>query len=344
MPYRRTRWIVRCLVWLVGGASALGAALPATASAQLDLGSVGFGTIAVDNATHDVFVSTPQANQIDEFTFSGKLVRRISRIYGAWGMAVQGHYLYAVESTAGAIVRLDLRQCPPVPHAVTTGLNGPVWLVKTGGRLWTTVGSQWTNVVSVDPETGAQTTLPGTYYDPDLAVSRGAPNTLFIAEDGLDPGAVYRVDVSTTPATQVAVNSRTDQANIEGLAVSPDGTRVIPASGYPYLFEELSSSTLQPDGLRYPGQPYPSAVAVSASGLLAVGLDHGYSTPDLMVYPLGVPQAIWSASTNSKDGTANVVPHGIALNGNGKWLFAVTEPDDTTAGDVVFNAFSLGSS
>jgi hypothetical protein len=221
-------------------------------------------------------------------------------------------------------------------------LNQPTWLVMTGGKLWTTVaGSQWASIASVDPTSGTVTPLAGSYYDPDLAVSPGDPSTLFVAEDGLSPGAIYRFDVSNPVPTQTAYNAHTDQENIEGLAVSPDGTRVIPASGWPYRFEELNASTLAPDGLVYPAKPYPSAAAVSASGLLAIGLDSGYSAPDVEVYQLGVPAPKFTASTNNPDGTANVLPHGLGLSATGNALFVAIK---TSCGDTVLDTFFPGSS
>jgi hypothetical protein len=139
-----------------------------------------------------------------------------------------------------------------------------------------------------------------------------------------------------------ASNTFTDQQNIEDLAVSPDGQRVIPASGYPYFFEELSASSLQPDGITYPGAPYPSAVAVSPgrSGLLATGLDNGYSSPDIAVYPLGAPSPIFTATTLNSSGTANVRPHGLALSSDGSTLFVVSA-NDVYGTDTVLDAFAI---
>lgn len=332
---------------LVMALALLGVGFPASGSASTDLGLVGFGSIAVDNMRHHVYVSAPQANRIDEFNFKGQLIRRINRIYGAFGMTINGHYLYVSENTAGRILRIDLKQSTAVAKRVSAGLNGPGWLVMTGHRLWTTVGNyQTARVVSVDPQSGARQALPGTYYLPDLAVSAGDPNTLFVAEDGLSPGALFRYDVSRTPAKRVASNTSTDQENIEDLVVSQQGKRVIPASGAPYLFEELRASTLRPDGLRYPGQAYPSAVSVSASGLLATGLENGYGRPDISVYKLGAPQAIWSVSTDGPDDIENVLPHGLALSANGRRLFAVTAScrvQTTGEEHTFFSAFSLTS-
>ena len=117
---------------------------------------------------------------------------------------------------------------------------------------------------------------------------------------------------------------------------------MIPASGWPYAFEELSASTLQPDGIVYPDNPYPSAVAVTPGrgGLLATGLDNGYSLPDIAVYPLGTTSPIFTATTFTPNGTANVLPHGLALSLDGSMLFAATG-SDPVATNTIFNAFPL---
>ena len=339
-------------------AAAAVAVSPAAASADFDLGAVpigstAYGTMAVDDSAGLVFVSMTTSNVIDEFNFAGDLVGSIPNVYGAWGMTLDGSNLYTVENTTGRIVRIDLSSSSTAPITVTSGLDRPTWLAITGGRLWVATGgtSDWGSVIGVDPSTCAQTVLPppefNAIYAPDVAASPGDPDSLFVAEDGQSPGAIYRYDVSTTPATLTAQNPTTDQENIEELAVSPNGSAVIPAAGSPYFFEELSAATLQPDGVGYgpddAGDTYPSAVAVSASGLLATGLNDGYNTvPDISLYQIGTPPALWSVNTDNADGTANVFPHGLALSADGSHLFAVTRNDVTD--HAFFNAFSTGIS
>jgi len=314
------------------------ASVPATVLQSTSLGAAGFGSLVVDDGGHHVFVSQPAGNDIEEYDFQGNLVATIPNIYGAYGMTINGGVLYVAESTTGSIVQIPLADSPLAASTVATGLVDPTWLVYTGGKLWAAEQSNygWGSVASVDPATGAVSTISSSIYDPDLAASPGAPNALFIAEDSLSPGAVYRYDVSGSTPTQTAANTFTDQENIEGLAVSPDGTRVIPASGYPYEFEELGASTLQPDGLIYPGNAYPAAVAVSGSGMLAMGL-FGYDSTDINVYPLGKPAASFTAAVAvASNGWADILRHGLALSADGTRLFAVSgqSPD-------VFSAIQL---
>jgi hypothetical protein len=229
--------------------------------------------------------------------------------------------LYVAESTAGTVARIHLKTLVRAKN-LGSGLIQPYWLAITGGKLWVTVDvlNGYGQLESVNLTTGAGTAFTTNYYSPDIVSSPGAPNTLFVAEDGLSPGSIYRLDVASgTPVEVAGVN--TNQENIEQIVVSTDGKRLIPASGWPYEFQELSATTLQPDGVIYPGQAYPAAVAVSSKGggRLATGLTFG--TPDLEVDPLGTPAPIFSTTTNA--GSPNVLPHGLALNTAGTEVFAV---------------------
>jgi hypothetical protein len=342
---RRLRFVV--LVSAFATVSALFALLPAVARAATnDLGPIGFGAVAVDDVRGHVFVSGPTANVVEVLDFSGNLVATIPNLPGAWGMLVSGRYLYVAETSGGAIVRIDLTSPTFTATPFATGLLRPLWVVMAGGKLWTTVSvsldSSYSTLASIDPKSGRVKDFSQTYFSPLLATTPGAPNTLFLAQSYLSPGSVFRIDVSAAKPRVVISNTFTNQSSIVDLVVSPDGTRVIPASGSPYYFEELSASTLQPDGTIYPGAPYPSAVAVSPgrSGLLATGLDGGYSSPDIAVYPLGATSPVFTATTYNSSGTANVRPQGLALSADGSTLFAVTS-SDVYSTNTIFNTFSL---
>src|SRR5260370_39364139 len=79
------------------------AALPAVASAATNLGAIGFGTVAVDDAHQHVFVSGLTGNVIDELDYSGNLIGAITNVPGPSGLLVGGQYLYFTESTAGTV-------------------------------------------------------------------------------------------------------------------------------------------------------------------------------------------------------------------------------------------------
>ena len=333
-------------VVLAASAVSAASAAAATAPAVTNLGAIGFASVEVDNQRHHVLISGTTSNVIEVLSYSGAVVDTIPDVYGAWGMVVSGSTLYVAESTAGAIVKIDLKRPERKPVTIASGLFQPTWLVSTGGMLWTTVstsfGDGYGELASIDPANGALKTFVATppYYQPDLATSPGDPSTLFLSEDGLSPGAIYRLHIVHGTPSLVVSNTFTDQQNIEDLAVNATGSRVIPAAGAPEDFEELSATTLQPDGVIYPGENYPSAVATSPGkgGLVATGIDLGYSATDVLVDPLGTPAPIFTADTSSVDGLANVAPHGLALTSNGGYVFAVSA---SNGGDTVFNSFPL---
>lgn len=289
-----------------------------------------FGFITVDNARGHVFVSLPSANAIDEFSFEGKLIAVIPDIYGAAGMVVDGDTLYVAENTTGEIVSLDLNSPAASPRELTSGLIGPSFLTMAGGQLWTALSGwdgQWMDsIVGVNPTSGSTSTLPLKVDYPEVFAGGGDPADFYVV-DSQDPSTVYRYDASVSPAVQKADVDEQTLEFIDDLAISPDGSRAIPAAGYPYDFTELSGTTAQPDGVTYPGSAYPSAVAVSASGRLATGLISD-NTPDVSVYELGIPQAIFNGETtmSSASGEPGVLDDGVALTSDGSKLYAVV-PD-----------------
>lgn len=309
-----------------------------TASSGINLGAIGGGSIAVDATNSHIFVSAPKTNQVLVLRYDGSLVKTIGSQSGASGMVIAGGYLYVADTAAGSVSQISLSSLSSTA-VVAKGLSAPTTLAWTGNLLWvgTWPSGGWGNLASVNVSTKAVHVFPTSYYDPDLATSPGAASALFVSEDGLSPGSVYRLNVSTgTPSVSVA-NTFTDQENIEGLSVSADGTRVVPAagvwqdsSGYAhYSFEELSASTLKADGVVYPGNPYPSAAAMSGSGsnLFAGALDNGYSSPDVSAFHLGSTGATFNASTSNSNGTANILPHGLAFTPDGSHLFALGASD-----------------
>jgi hypothetical protein len=217
--------------------SVVALAPPAACAASTDLGPIGLGTILVDNAREHVLVSGPTANVVDVLSFSGNLIATIPNIYGAYGMAIKGRSLYVAERTDGSVVKINLATLKTSKKPLVTGLQQPTWLAITGGALWitTSVGSSGRgDLASVNLSSHVLTKFETSYYEPDLATSPADANTLFVASDGLSPGSIYRLDVSSgTPVIAVS-GTGLNQENIRGLAVSPDGTRVIPASSFPY--------------------------------------------------------------------------------------------------------------
>ncbi len=324
---------------------AAGSLASATASAaETDLGAIGFGAIVVDNARGHVLVSGPRANVVDVLDFAGNLLATIPSIDGAYGMVIKGHTLFVAESTAGAVVEVNLKTLAVTKSPLVTGLRNPRWLAIAGGALWITTGSEhgWGGLAAVSfASRELRQFEEDAYYEPDLATTPANHDELFVASDGVSPGSIYRLNVSSGAPVVAASGIGLNQENIEGLAVSPSGKRVIPASGWPYNFEELSAKTLKPDGIVYPGEAYPAAVAVSRrpANLLATGLGAAFG-PDIRVEPIGSVTPIFEATTPSSGETHSIAPHGLALSADGKALFAAYF-SDVYEDETLLSAFEV---
>jgi hypothetical protein len=291
-----------------------------------------------------VLVSGPSANVVDVLSYSGEPIATIVGVYGARGMVIKGHTLFVAESMAGAIVEINLKTLTLDKVPLATGLHNPRWLAIAGGELWVTTGSGygWGGLASVNLMSHAVRQFEeDAYYEPDLATTPADHDELLLASDGVSPGSIYRLNVSSGAPVAASSARGLTQENIEELAVSPNGKRVIPASGWPYDFEELDASTLKPDGVIYPGEAYPSAVAVSGrrANLVATGLASAFG-PDIRVDPIGSATPIFEATTYDLQETHSVEPHGLALSTSGKELFAVYF-NDVYGDETLLSAFEV---
>lgn len=291
-----------------------------------------FGDLVVDDANQEVFDSAPSSNEVLVFDFNGSLVATLQNLPGADGMVIEGSTLYVAESTAGAIEAFDLATLVD-EGPVATGLSFPQQLVFAGGELWAAVGSNIESQIASVSLGGTVTTFPTEYYyGPALATSPTTPDVLYIG-DG-EGGQVDELDVSTGSPVLIASGSPTEDPITE-LAVSPDGTRVIPANDDGEEngeIVELDTATLATDGIDYPitGAPDSEAVAVSPGdgGLVALGLeDVGVDQSNIEVFNIGDPSLAYGLSTGSTDGQSNdmqdVMPNGLALSADASKAFAV---------------------
>jgi hypothetical protein len=324
-------------------------AAPASAdSSSTDLGPTGFGAVVVDNAGKQVLVSGPTANVVDVLDFSGNLVATIPNVYGAYGMAIDGRTLFVAESSTGAVAQINLKTLTEHKKPLLSGLDRPHWLAITHGELWVTtrLGPSCCRATleSLNLRSRVATRFPETsYFDPYLTTSPKVPNTLFLAEEGLSPGSVYKLDVSSGKPVIEASNTSVRQSNIEGLVASPDGKSVIPVAGYPHALEELHASTLTPDGVVYRGEAYATAVAVSGSpaNRLATAIGPNGAGPDLSVDPLGIPAPIFSDTTTGTSGSPGVLEHGLAMSADGHTLFAVHYGETFFSGNTMLGTFTV---
>src|SRR3989442_3223391 len=244
------------------------------------LGITSFGRILVDAANSHVFVSSYGNSQIVVLDYSGTIVKTITGEAGAYGMALSGGTLYVALSTGGAIDRIDTTTLLETSPLVS-GIVHPTDLVLAGSRLWATSGNCGTwgavSLVSVDPAAATPTVVP---YPSAFTVNNGLsycaafasnpasnPNLLLAWDLGLSPADITSFDVSSGSPVQVTTAHETALGNLTDVAVNPDGTHFVTASGSPYEFDEWTVSSLGQDGVVYPANAYPTAVAtVGANG------------------------------------------------------------------------------
>ncbi|MDQ6617127.1 MAG: Ig-like domain-containing protein [Actinomycetota bacterium] len=334
--YRSGSWVLPLLIALLGPLQFTARAAADVRSPQnssrpvvVPLGAIGFGSIVVDSVRGHVFVSGPVANVVEVFDEAGHLVKVIPSQYGARGMVIVGPTMYVAQTTAGTIERINVTTLAD-EGPLATGLKFPMQLVFAGGTLWTAVTDpNGSHLLASVSSNGVVTTFS---YPPFgtllLASSPSVPNTLFEVEDD---SIVNRLDVTTGTPVVVVSNHDIHQGDvssrIQAVAVSPDGSRVELTIEYPYDVQELDGSTLHPDGIIYPGQAYPSALAVSPGrgGLLATGFQYGVSADDVRVNRFGTTTPIFEASTQPF--AADVMPNGLAMTDDGDRLYVITASD-----------------
>lgn len=307
-----------------------------------------FGHMVVDPKTKHVFVSSPEASAIVVLDYSANIVGMIANEAGADGMVLSGSSLYVALTTAGAIDEISTIRLSRT-RTLTTGLVQPADLVLAGGRLWTTTGActYWsTELVGVDLLTGETKTYPAPAnsnlsYCAAFAGSLALPNILLAWDHGLSPATITEIDVSTGAPVAVASRREETLGNLQGIAITSDGSLFITASGAPYEFDEWRTSDLTQDGVIYPGMPYPVAVAVSGNGTLAGGLwsPTGWT---LREYSVGQPDHyLYSGAFGSQ--TNLIFARGLAFTPDSSRLLVVTGDQDIGQKTVIFNSLATRS-
>jgi hypothetical protein len=313
-------------VWaaVVGTLAAVfaGAIVPAGAQTPVktvSLGKAWFGRMVVDDAHGHVLISETNPGVVLVFDEAGHHVGTIRGEPGAAGMAVVGDVLYVVQSTTGAIDRLDATTFARI-GSIASGLRKPYDLAYAGGRLWVAVGgSPRRKLEAVDPETGATRLFKSPIiYEPLFGTSPAAPTALFVAV-GDSSGAITRYDLSG--GAPVAVATTAFGTGSTDFTVSGDGTRVVDEHT-PHQYSEFGASDLQVDGTAYPGLAPPEALASTTGTVqrLATGEDfESVDQPTVQVFQYGRPTVVFSARPLHE-----VVPHGLAMTPEGDRLFVVT--------------------
>jgi hypothetical protein len=289
-----------------------------------------FQAMAVDSSTSRVFAALSDTSTVVVLNFDGTIVGTITSEAGACGVLVRNGDLYVADGTAGTIDEFDSTTLQKV-RTVATGLSQACDLIFGAGALWTQSGPSLTQV---NVSTGSVTTWPNVSLGA-LAADPANTEEIITYSTLQTPVNMGLIDLSSgTPTlivdqSEAAVSAPYGISTVRDVAVSPDGTRVVPAAGAaPYQFDELDMSDMDPSGVIYPANPYPDAVAMTSAGggLFAGGMD-GLYDPDVVVYALDNPSdeiSSYDFGTTTETETETTLPHGLAFTPDGSRLFIVT--------------------
>ncbi|MFH8803986.1 hypothetical protein ACH4F6_31095 [Streptomyces sp. NPDC017936] len=222
-----------------------------------------------------VYVSAPGDDAVLATDHDGQVVKKVEGLDGARGMAESADEstLYVALPDADAISVIDTATLTETRRIPTGADTEPESLALVGDRLFfgyqATVFDAGIGSVAV---AGATPTVdlddnPVWYGKPRLASSPGAPDRLVAAESQLALGMrVY--DVSSGTLQESAYSDAV--GNVDDVAVTPDGSSVITASGSHYYHQRWRLSDLTQE-VQYDTGPYPNSVAVDSHGTVAAG-------------------------------------------------------------------------
>jgi hypothetical protein len=321
----------RCaFVSIIFAAGLLLPALPASAATLLPLPT--FAEIAVDTQGEHVFVSGGSGStSIVVLDYAGNIVTTIDSMPGATGMVVYQGLLYVALRDGAAIGRVSLAGLNALPPLELTGVTGrPTFITVAGDRLWFSVCDSNDGTFGMLASMGTDGSALRTYTDQgypifctDVASSSDGSGSLFAADATVGPATLYKI--SFKKGNVKSVSSVRDPGvqgtdSVDDMVVTPDGSQVLIAAGYPYFLEAFSANTLNSVGT-YPTGPYPTAIAVSRDGSkVAAGLWALYD-PDAYVFPFRKQSP--SLAYDFGEGL-RVPPRAIAFDGTGTKLFVVT--------------------
>jgi hypothetical protein len=283
-----TRIRLASLLILISATSlALGAPVAHAGIGGTTLSSLhGFTAMAVDDAHGHVFVTgdTSQDSSVVVLNDAGAVVTTLTGESGAGGMVVDGSTLYVARCGWNTIDVFDTATLTKTGSFAAND-GGFCQLVEAGGRLWYTDDYESGTLHSVTLDSSHTVTDTGIgLYDGLLAASPGMPDRLVAGDSGLSPASAYVYDVSGASPVLTGSGNYGSSSNARQIVLSPDGTTMYTATGYPYQIQAFSLPDLEPAGI-YATGPYPNAVAVSPAGnLVAGGADAAYNT-DVFAWP-----------------------------------------------------------
>ena len=294
---------------------------PTTVPGQLATDS--FGGIIVDSAHHHLFIlGSIGSDALLVTDDAGNTVTNIPMADAADAVLSNG-YLYVADEFGYDIAVIDTSTLEIVKRISTQpqGCPDSVTIVADRYLVYTTGCRIWTNqklvVVDLDSANGPSVLALDTQFVQPIV--RAIPNSTRVVVVNKYGNSAAVVDVGGTPSIVAFSPALSNDCFIlEDVAVSPDGTSVLPACLFPAGTDAFSSDGLMP-GDSYPTPGWSEAIAFSAEGnLLAVG-----TLSSVELYTFGA--AGNKVATPIDLGANNDINEGgLAFSADGKTLFAVT--------------------
>lgn len=257
-----------------------------------------FGDIVIHRRSGRMFVSEGVGGRrIAVLNLRGGLLRMLYRRSGPAGMEIHRGKLYVAMTRRPSIVVFDLDTLHRIRSFKVETLTAPRYLAKSAGRLWfgmTTPASSWEYLGGINFRTQRLRTYGrmrrfGVLDEPGFAASPGLPGRLFAwSSPGSTPTDACMIDVRGWPERRAVASplGEGDGGGTLTAVVTPNGNRVVTASGATYGIESFRATDLT-RRFRYADTPYLAAADVSSSGRWVGGVNRGIGASSVFLFRTG---------------------------------------------------------
>lgn len=317
--------------------------MPATARASdgpsstvVDLELDDYSDLELDEANGRIFVSQGIGSVVHVYNLVGELDGYLTDVQDANDLHLShdGSTLW-VALEGSRVAKFDAETLARLDTIIVPG-SCPTSVTETAGML--VIGSRNCGGDSLfvhNLATGEQhASSDGLFYRPVLDSAPGRPGIVIGSDAGLSPATIYRYDVSS--GVPILEDSRWNiGSNLGDLAMTPDGKRVVTASGSPYEHPQFNVSGLTRSRV-YESTNYPNAVEWSPDGgYVATGSSSSYGI-DVRLHERGTPQPVM---TFELGGTKSLATGGLAVADGAEWVWALTE--SWTGGEYLYELHVL---
>ncbi|HST85278.1 MAG TPA: hypothetical protein VLL08_26295 [Kineosporiaceae bacterium] len=340
-PHRhRIRAVVTAGALVAGLATVLSPSGPALASTPegtlLPISST--GDIVVDGSHQRIFIADPAGDKVIAVGYNGSVLKSVKNLASVEGLALSadGSTLYAAAANADAIVAIDTASVTETARYSTGNDTRPRYLAAAGSKIWFGYGpdSGGGSLGSLDPAIGESSVAldqdTGWYNAPMLAAHAdelAVADDLALEDPETTSGSIKILNVAGDRPQTVA-SKGVDTGIITDLRFSPDGSRLLTASGGRQV-ESWQTSDLSASTSYVLGVDAAIAVAVAPDGRLAAGTTYwSANSPRVHVFlpdtTTPVRQIKLAHTSTVPDGQDDIANRGLVWEPNGTRLFAIS--------------------